>query len=202
MRRAIGARARLLGSLAIAAGVALAGCATAPESPDFDVPRYDDRPPIRLDVAEIRVVESYSPPLEKPNVEHLVPVSPATAARRWAKDRLRAVGDAGTATLDIVDGAVIETGVETEGGLTGFLTTEPEARYTARLELAMRVERPRDSGQVRVRGTRSTGVLEGASINERERTLHLLVTNLMDDLDGQMSTTLAETFDQYIEGGV
>jgi hypothetical protein len=193
---------RILRPLALAAvgaaALLAAGCTTPPETPDLSVPRYEDRPPIRLDVADIRVVQSYNPPLKKPNVEHMAPVSPADAARQWARDRLRAVGTQGTATLDIVNAAVTEHGVETESGLSGFLTTEPEAEYTARLALVLRVERAMDSGQVRVRGSRGTGILEGASIHEREKTLHGLVVKLMDDIDAQVDETLAESFGKYV----
>jgi hypothetical protein len=189
---------RWIAALAVTAGFLAAACTTPPESPDFPVPRYTEKPPIKLDVADIRVQQSYEPPLKAPNVEHLVPLRPADAARQWAQDRLEAVGETGTATLDIVDASVTQKGVETEGGIGGWLTTEPEARYTASMELAMRIERPTDSGSARVRGVRGTGVLEGSSIHEREKVVYRLVKNLMDDLDGQMQTTLTDSLGTYV----
>jgi len=192
------ALSRCTAALTVLGGLLAAACTTPPESPDFPVPRYTDEPPIKLDVAEIRVRQSYEPPLKTPNVEHLVPLRPADAARQWAKDRLDAVGETGTATLDIVDASVTRKGVETEGGIRGWLTTEPEARYTASMELAMRIDRPTDSGSARVRGVRGTGVLEGSSIHEREKVVYKLVKNLMDDLDGQMRTTLTDSLGKYV----
>jgi hypothetical protein len=189
---------RRTAAFAVMASLLGAACTTPPESPDFPVPRYTEQPPIKLDVADIRVQQSYEPPLKAPNVEHLVPLRPADAARQWAQDRLQAVGETGTATLDIVDAAVTQTGVETQGGIGGWLTTEPEARYTASMELAMRIERPSDSGSARVRGVRGTGVLEGSSIHEREKVVYRLVKNLMDDLDGQMQSTLSESLAKYV----
>ena len=189
---------RRTAALAVMASLLAAACSTPPESPDFPVPRYTEQPPIKLDVAEVRVKQSYEPPLKAPNVEHLVPLRPADAARQWAKDRLEAVGETGTATLDIVDASVTREGVETEGGIGGWLTTEPDARYTASMELAMRIERPADSGSARVRGVRGTGVLEGSSIHEREKVVYRLVKKLMNDLDEQMATTLTDSLGRYV----
>ena len=188
---------KTLVTLAAAAGLA-AACSTPPDSPDFPVPRYTQAPPIKLDVAEIRVEQSYEPPLEKPNVEHIVPLRPADAARQWVKDRLQGVGRRGTATVDIVTASVTEESLETEGGVGGFLTTEPETRYTAKMELAVDVERPADSGSARVRGARGTGVLEGSSINAREMVVYDLVKNLMTDIDGQMADTLNGALGRFV----
>ena len=185
--------------LVTAAAIGLAAaCTTPPASPEFPMPRYRERPAIKLEVAEIRVEQSYEPPLEKPNVEHLVPLRPADAARQWVKDRLQAVGERGTATVDIARASVTEESLKTEGGVSGFLTTEPETRYTAKMELAVAVERPDRSGSARVRGARGTGVLEGASINERETVVYELVKSLMDDMDGQMEETLNGALGRFV----
>jgi hypothetical protein len=45
---------------------------------------------------------------------------------------------------------------------------------------------------------RGTGVLEGSSIHEREKVVYRLVKNLMDDLDGQMQSTLSESLAKYV----
>ena len=185
------------GMLAAALGMA-AACTTAPKSPEFPMPRFTEQPPIKLDVAEVRVRQSYEPPLEKPNVEHLAPLRPADAVRQWVNDRLEAVGERGTATMDIVQASVTEKGLETQGGISGFLTTEPETRYTAKMEVAVEVERPDRSGAARVRGTRGSGVLEGSSINARETVVYELVKNLMTDMDGQMEETLNGSLGRFV----
>lgn len=176
----------------------VAGCSTAPDSPAFPVPRFTDTPPIALDVAEIEIEQSYRPPMTKPNVEHRVPVSPASAARQWARDRFKAVGERGTATLEIVEAGITEKELETKSGVSGALTTEPATRYEARLEMMLNVDRPTDSGSLRVRGGRSTSVLEGASLNERDQAWYDLVKNLMTAMDQQMARTLSDNLGRYV----
>jgi len=182
--------------------LALAACTMDPPSGKFPVPRYTDAPPLRLDVAEIRVENRYQPPMEAPNVEHEAPVSPARAAEQWVEDRLIAAGSRGTATVAITDAAIVREKLETEGGITGFFTSEPALRYTAELEIAVEMQRPNRDATVRVAATRSTAVQEGSSVHERDSALHTLVVRLMDDAGARLAETLnAEAGAFVVTGG-
>ena len=97
--------------------VALAGCETPPPESRFPEMTFAHLGPIRLDVAEIEVIETYRSPLAPPNVEHLAPTRPAEAVRRWAADRLRAEGRGGGAQPDLRPPGTIQNGPEKTGGL-------------------------------------------------------------------------------------
>jgi len=188
----------LSGLLAVLLAAGLAACATPPERPEFPMPRFDDRPPIALDVAKLRIEQRYEPTLEPPFVEHLMPVSPGAAARQWAEDRLRAGGGEGRATFVITDASVKEVPLETTEGIQGWFTTEPAERYEARLEVRLEATRGNETGSLRVKAERATAVQEGASLNERETVWYELVTKLMDDFDAQMDESLSGSFEQFV----
>ncbi|SDG40629.1 hypothetical protein SAMN05216241_11114 [Limimonas halophila] len=181
--------------------LALAACTMNPPSGDFPVPRYTDEPPVRLDVADIRVEQRYQPPMEAPNVEHEAPVSPADAAKQWVQDRLRAAGTQGSATVVISQAAIVREKLETKEGISGFFTSEPAVRYTGDLEIAVKMRRPNRDGSVRITASRSTATQEGASPHERDSALHGLVTKLMDDAGAQLAETLKANTGGFVVSG-
>ncbi len=99
--------ARTFGLAAAMCGM-LAACQTPDPEPAFAELSYAHLGAIPLDVRRIEVVRAYKPPAEKPNVEHLFPVSPLATAERWVNDRLRAAGRAGVARATISRASVIE----------------------------------------------------------------------------------------------
>lgn len=54
-------------------------------APQQQVPQltYSHLKPYQLDVGRLEVVTEYRAPLREPNIEHIMPVSPEAAAKRW-----------------------------------------------------------------------------------------------------------------------
>ncbi|MBP5858202.1 hypothetical protein KAJ83_14375 [Marivibrio halodurans] len=181
------------GLAALAGATALlSACAS-----DVEVPRYADitfayKQPIALDVADIEVVRVYKPRATPPNVETEFPVSPLETAARWANDRLRAVGDSGTATLRILEAGVVEKPLEKDTGVTGLFKTDQAAEYTARyvVELSAEATDSQTGARTRAEVTRSQTVPEGLTYNERERVWYQLTEKLARDLDRQMEENI------------
>lgn len=165
--------------------VALAGCETPPPESRFPEMTFAHLGPIRLDVAEIEVIETYRSPLAPPNVEHLAPTRPAEAVRRWAADRLRAEGRGGRAKLIIERADIIETGLKKTGGVRGLFTVDQSERYDATLEVVLEVRDGQGlrSGFAKAQTSRSRTVAEDASAAERDRLLFRLTEDLMADMD-------------------
>lgn len=189
----------VLRPLALAA-VLLAGlaaaCTTPPERNRFAELTFNHLPEIALDVARIQVVDVYEPPLEAPNVEHRVPVEPAAAAERWARDRLVAAGGDGAAVYTVEQASITAEELETEGGLEGLLTTEPAERYEARIRVRLAIRGTGD--EIAVEARRTTSVMEGASINEREKTWYGLVERTMQDLNGRLEESIRKHLARYL----
>mgnify|MGYP006425571319 CR=1 FL=1 len=182
---------------ALAALLFVAACATPPEAPETPQLSYE-RPPLPLDVAALSIEQTYVPPLEAPYVEHLAPLSPAEAARDWAKQRLQATGEAGAATLTITDAVIEEVPLDTKGGLEGMVVTEPVAKYRARLETRLEVERPDGTGEIEVFAERVAGMPEGATLNERSQIWYDLVAAMMRDFDQTFEATAQQRLDRFV----
>jgi len=154
-------------TLSITLGVA--ACETPVQTQKLPELTFAHLAPIKLDVATIEVVSRYQPPLKAPHVEHLFPTPPAKALKQWAKDRLRAVGRAGTARLVIVTASAVESKLPQKTGFTATFTKQQSQRYDltleARLEISSRIGR----GSASAQATRFTTVREDISLLERER---------------------------------
>lgn len=165
--------------LAVTAVVTLGACSGVnPTRVDpFPPVNFAKELPFRLDVGQLEIVPEFQAPLQRPNIEHLMPLSPEAATVRWAQDRLKPVGTAGVARVTIRDASVVET---TSGDMD---------RYNATLEVAVQIVN--DSGapqaDVLARATRSKTIKKSASLNERDQALYEFTEGLIRDIDGQMN---------------
>ena len=176
-------------ALLLLAGLGLAPMAvpaSAQQAPGFG---FTQGEPIILDVAEIEVSNDYVPPMKEPNVEHLVPVTPAESVRLWVQDRLKAGGSSGRARVVIRRASVVEVPLQRTGGIKGWFTKDQSERYEGRLEVEVHVEQPGRgfSGYTTASVVRTTSVAEDVSVAERERTWTTLVREMAQDLDQQLT---------------
>jgi hypothetical protein len=177
----------------------LSACAASPAPqrlPEiaFSGPRF------HLEVAEVQVVDEYQPPFKLPNIEHQVPVPPARAAERWARDRLVPVGASGRAIVTIKNAQVIETSLRTTPGLRGTFTKDQAARYDAVIEMQVEI-RPgiaMSDAVATARAERSRTVAEDVSPNEIDRMLFELVEGLMKDADAELDRNMRRFLVNYI----
>jgi hypothetical protein len=171
----------------IALGAAVAGCAGPDEQPrpvmrPFD---YSHLTVIRLDVAQVEVVDQWVPPRTPPNVDHRAPVEPREALRRMLTDRVQAWGRQGRARAIIEEASLIEERLPRQTGLGALFSTQPSERYVLTLTARLEVEGPegrRGSAQATV--TRTRTVLEGTSLAAREAVWYEMLRSAMDDPQG------------------
>lgn len=178
--------------LGLALAIAASACNVPPPQTEFPEITYKHRPAIRFDVGEVVVERQYVPPLDKPNVDHLMPNPPVLLALRWAQDRLVAEGQADKLVFRVVDASVVETALEGESGLQGVLTVSQSERFNARL--AVEVELVEDDGFtrsiVKAEAERSVTLAEDASLREREQAWFKLAEMVMNDLDVELEKSL------------
>lgn len=173
----------------------LAACESPPSRAPFPELTYTHLPDINLDVATIEIVEAYRSPGTDPNVEHLYPTTPAQAARRWAEDRLVAVGIDGVARFIILDASSIEA-----RDVIGGNSSDVRDRYSMRT--AVRIE------IVKAGGTRTAFVAAEATLeqyldpettlNERERIWFRNVETLMRTLNAELDRAIQAEFRPYL----
>ena len=132
---------------------------------------FSKLPKIKLNVANIDVKRVYKAPLGFPNVEHEMPDQLLDAAERWAKDRLRAVGKYGVASLTIDRASVVEVKLEKAGGIRGAFIIDQGERYDVVLSVGIEVLEAASGGQASARTTvrASRTISENATLAERER---------------------------------
>lgn len=186
---------------ALLAVLLAAACASTPPIPSFPEIRFTDKPPIRLDVARIDIVEAYRPPLEALNVEHLFPVRPTDAARQWASDRLRPAGRAGRAEAIVRSASVTETALERTGGIRGAFTTDRTERYDAEIAIAVHIYddagTERASASATVRQSRTAA--EDFTLNDRERLWHAMTAAMMRALDGTLERQMRKSLTGFLK---
>ena len=151
-------------------------------------------------LAHVEVVDEYQAPLRPPHVDHLFPLPPERALRRWGADRLVAKGASGVARYTIVEAPATETALPTTGGVTGAFKTEPSERYeatvSAKLEIfdAQGFRRAFATAQARL----SRGITEGATLNEREELWFKLTEDLMRTFNAEFEKNIREHVGAYL----
>jgi hypothetical protein len=179
--------------------VVLSACSGKNLPPPHSTLRFDGTP-IRLDVARIDVVTEYTSPLAKPNIEHLMPIPPAMAAKRWAEERLRPEGGQRVAKLVIIEGSVVEVPLKKTEGVRGFFTVDQEARYDAKLSVRLDIldDRAFRVGTANAESVRSRSLSEKATLNEREQLYYDLTAELMRDIDAVMDKQIADNLSRLV----
>ncbi len=179
----------------IATALVLASCTIEPPQNDFAEITFTHRPIIKLDVASIVTETSYETSLSAPHVEHLMPLPLATAAHRWADDRLSAAGTSRTLRYVVTEASVIEEPLEVQDGLTGLFHIDQSERYRATLKVQIQIlNAGRLEGELSAEAIRSITVPEDSSLKEREQVWYRLEEKILRDLDLELERAIDAYF--------
>jgi hypothetical protein len=186
-------------TLSLLAVVGLAACSTQP-APKFPELTYTHMPKIVLGVAEIQVVNATSTTSGAKNVEAQMPVSPETALRAWARDRLQANGVSGVAKFVIEDASVTETDLIKTPGLKGLVTKDQSERYDSKIRATLKLEGvPRvTQAFAQAEVSRGQSIAEDATINERDQLLFDLTEATMKDFDPIMAASIRKHLADFV----
>ncbi len=181
-------------ALAATGLVGLSACTTPNPAPIYPDLTFQGRPPLRLNVADLQIINEVVPPLAAPNVEHLAPVAPAAAVERWAADVLQPAGATGRGILAIRQGSIIEEKLAPTGGVKGFFTIDQSERYTATIvaQLDLFDGANRRVGEARAEATHFVTIAEDASLTEREALWYGLVEKAAQDFAVTMEETIRQ----------
>ncbi len=178
----------------------ITACSTeAPQN--LHAPNFTNYPRINIDTANIEVIEDYKSPQTAPNIEHLMPYSPADAMQIWVKDRLHATGSSKILQVDIIDASVIATELPKTQGIKGLFTNDQDKRYDARLEVEMRIygDSALSEASTNVVITRSTTIPENASVVSRKAAYNQLVLDLTKMLNEKLEKNMRQYLNNYIK---
>ena len=176
----------------------LAACETPVSIQKLPELTYGHLPPLKLNVAKIEVVAQYQSPLREPNVEHLFPTPPLKALRRWASDRLRAVGRSGKARLFITDASAIKTSLRKKTGVVATFTKQQSDRYDLTVDTVLEVSDGHRGGRVSARVTRFTTLREDITLNERDRAWFDMTEALVKDFDAEIEKNIRQVLADWV----
>ena len=161
---------------------------------------FSQYPVLNMNVARIEVVEAYKSPNAAPNIEHLMPSSPAKAMKLWVKERLRATGSDKMLQVTIVDAPVISSDLPRTKGVAGLFTVDQDKKYEARLEVEMRIygEGSLSEADTSVIVSRSTTIPENATVNSRRIAYEKLIADMMEMLNDKLEKNMLKYFGAYI----
>ena len=185
----------------IVAAVFLLAACTDPPAAKFPQLSYGHLGAFALDVSEIEIVDAFQSTPIPPNVEHLMPVAPAAAARRWAKDRLKSVGSSGRrAVFTIENGAVTSTSLNRESGIRGVLTVDQSERYDAVLAVRLEIFDINGGrlGVAKAEARRSRSVPENITLNARDKIWFSMTESLTQDLNGELERAIPQFLDRFL----
>ena len=185
----------LLSSLAL-----LAACDTPPMRQSFATLTFQDRPPIRLDVAQVEIVQGYKAPGVAPHVDHLFPQKPADVAATWGRDVLQAAGERGMATYTVLDASATETALPRSTGLTQAFKTEQSDRYDLHIDVKLEIGNPllATTGFVTAAANRSQTVAEDMTLNQREAVWFQMTESAMRELDGKLEAAIRDKLRVFV----
>lgn len=186
--------------VSITASLLISAC-TTPAPPSTLQLSFTQYPAINLDVSSIELVEDYKSPLRSPNVEHLMPYSPAVAMKIWTKDRLKAVGSTKLLQVSIIDAPVTVTDLPKTKGITGLFTNDQDKRYDARLEVELRIygDSILSEASTSVVVTRNITIAENASVNVRKIAYNQMISDLMKMLNDKLENNMHQYMNNYIK---
>ncbi len=180
--------------------ILLGACEVPRERPLTGPVSFSKLPKINLNVAKIDVKRIYKTPLKFPNIEHEMPDQLLDAAERWAKDRLRAVGKYGVASLTIDRASVVEVKLEKAGGIRGAFTNDQSERYDIVLSVGIEVLKAASGGQATARTTvrASRTISENATLAERERLWEQMNNEVMDEFNQDFEARLRRHLSAFL----
>jgi hypothetical protein len=170
----------------------LAGCAAPMDEPTYPELRFNTQPPIRLNVAQVNITQSYVSSNADPHVEQLFPDPPAKAAAQWAHDRLQPAGADGTLTYEIIDASALDAKLPRSTGLSSLTTVD----QTDRFDLSLTIKVSAVSGDSLHRASADVTVTRSQTINgktteaKRDGVWYDMTKQAMDELDAKLTAQI------------
>lgn len=183
--------------------IALVACQEPPATTSPSGISLGNKPPLRLNVAAINVVENYRAPMKLPNVDHTLPTPPIVALKQWAGQRFAAAGTQGALEITVEDASVVETPLAKKDGLTGFFTDDQEARYDAHIKITLRLYDGVNTisvAEANAEVARWRTINEKATVSQREAMFTSMLQEMMLQLDGESEARIRQYFGRFIVG--
>ena len=181
------------------AGSLLAACSSAPPPQAFPDLRYNQSPPIRLNVGAVRIAQAFQPTFAWPQVEQNFPIPPQRAVINWVHDRLQSTDKTSplTARVTIQDASVREVGTPENPARDDPSVTDHNERYLGSTAVVIEILDAHDQPvrSASAQSYTSRDVPAGTPLNTRDQMWYdmtrEMVGNLAHDLEQQIESNFA-----------
>ena len=189
---------KICGLLAVVLLSACANNGEVAETRRFTEPRFNNLPPIELNVSKIEIVSEFTPSFTRPNVEHLFPVSIETAARIWAADRLEATDFSSNRIAEFIikDASVTEEEVK-----ASQLFYKDSLKYRATLSVVLKIssDNGQSSAQTSIEAWRELTMPIDTSIENKEKYWNEMVQKLFEEFNSRMEQNINQYLNMYVK---
>lgn len=182
----------------LVAAVVLGGCDTPVPSRSFPDISFSHKAPYNLDVATIEIESQPAPAPAKGTVVQELPVPLTAVAEKWARQRLKAVGQSGVAVVKIDKASVVEESLKKTGGIRGAFTTDQTERYIGELEMSISIADNRGQATARAGSNRTRTIAEDATLAEREKLWFDMVETLARGMDAEMDKQIPQHLANFL----
>lgn len=174
--------------------VVLAACASEP--PVVVKQENDPAPKINLDVLTVVVLDRTTQdgqptPYTTNNFQPTI----VNAMRRWATDKIVAVGTTGEAIIVIRDGTLKSEPIPHPDS---WFTREQTSKYVGHAEIELDVTRRNEHGQVMAESSQFETLPEEASTLERQNAYNKLLNAMMRDLSANVRSGVKEHLASFV----
>lgn len=189
---------KICGLLAVVLLSACANNGEVAETRRFTEPRFNNLPPIELNVSKIEIVSEFTPSFTRPNVEHLFPVSIEKAARIWAADRLEATDFSSNRIAEFIikDASVTEEEVK-----ASQLFYKDSLKYRATLSVVLKIssDNGQSSAQTSIEAWRELTMPIDTSIENKEKYWNEMVQKLFEEFNSRMEQNINQYLNMYVK---
>lgn len=187
-------------AMLVAACLTLSQCGgSKPPAPPRDM-NFKRFQPIMLNVGKIDIIEEYRSPMREPYVEHLLPVTPTEAMRKWTEDRLRVAGMDKTLQVIIKEASVTSSALPKPEGMKGMVSLGNDRRYDAKLTVEMRVygDGAMSEASIEVSADQMVTIPESASLAERDAAFRRMIFDMMETMNATLEKNIYQYFGNHI----
>lgn len=180
----------------------LAGCANTPPTTALPVQGFDHLPPAMLNAASVEIVQTYTPPMERPHVEHLFPTPLYKTIERYGRERFQMGSDTGKVRVIIDEASVLEETLPKHTGIQDFFYRDQDKDYKGRIALQFKFYADDAAmiplGEARVVSERTMSMEEGIAPAERDRQWLEMSEQMVNDLDAAVLRVLRSELPQML----
>ncbi len=190
--------------LTIATTILLVACTTSTPLPrPMPTLAYQKYPPMRLNVAQIQVVDNYTAQNQPPFIEGQMASPLPQVVHNWASNRFQARGQDGVLTITIEKASVTTDSLKRTTGMRGMLTIDQAQKLAGQIDVKFTVANvsfgSSGSANVGVKGMRT--VTEDASLQQQDIVLADLTDGLMLELDAGTQRVFADKLPSLMQQG-